>query len=107
MKNLGQMLKQAQEMQTRLAEMQNELARQEHVGTAGGGMVQITLDGKGALKRVKIDPSLLAPGESEVVEDLLIAAHNDARSRIEANAADAMGKLAGGLQLPPGFKLPF
>jgi DNA-binding YbaB/EbfC family protein len=106
-KNLGQMLKQAQEMQARLAEMQAELARQEHVGAAGGGMVQVTLDGKGALKRLKIDPSLLSPGEAEIVEDLTVAAHADARAKIEANAADAMGKLTGGLQLPPGFKLPF
>lgn len=107
MKNLGHMLKQAQEMQARLAEMQAELARQEHIGAAGGGMVQVTLDGKGALKHVRIDPSLATPGETEVLEDLLIAAHADARAKIEANAADAMGKLTGGLQLPPGFKLPF
>jgi DNA-binding protein YbaB len=70
-------------------------------------MVQVTLDGKGALKRLKIDPSLLSPGEAEIVEDLTVAAHADARAKIEANAADAMGKLTGGLQLPPGFKLPF
>jgi len=106
-KNLGQMLKQAQEMQSRLADMQADLARQEHVDAAGGGMVQVTLDGKGALKRAKIDPSLMSPSEAEVVEDLLIAAHNDARAKIEAHAAEAMGKLTGGLQLPPGFKLPF
>ena len=107
MKNLGQMMKQAQEMQARMAELQAKLAEVELSGSAGGGMVQITLNGKGEMRRCKIDKSLLVPDESEVLEDLIVAATNDAKSHVEAHLQEEMSKLTGGLQLPPGMKLPF
>ena len=107
MKNLGQMMKQAQAMQERMAEMQAGLERVEITGQSGGGMVQVTLSGKGDLKKLKIDPSLLDPAEAEVVEDLVMAAHADAKAKVEAHTAEEMAKLTGGLNLPAGLKLPF
>jgi len=107
MKNMSQMLKQAQQMQERMRAMQAELERMEVTGSAGGGLVTVTLNGKGALTAVHIDPSLLQPGEGEVVEDLIKAAHSDARNKVDQKSAEEMAKLTGGLQLPPGFKLPF
>ena len=107
MKNLGQMLKQAQEFQTKMAEMQAQLENVEIVGSAAGGMVQVTLNGKGEMRSIKLDPSLCKPEEAEVMEDLLVAAHNDAKRRVEERTAEEMQKLTGGLQLPPGMKLPF
>lgn len=107
MKNLGQMMKQAQEMQTRMAELQARLAEVEMTGASGGGMVQVTLNGKGEMRRVKIDRSLMVPDEAEVLEDLIVAATNDAKGRVEAHLQEEMSKLTGGLQLPPGIKLPF
>jgi DNA-binding YbaB/EbfC family protein len=107
MKNLGQMMKQAQEMQSRMAELQERLNAVEMTGASGGGMVQVTLTGKGDMRRIKIDKSLLAPDEVEVLEDLIVAATNDAKARVEAHVAEEMSKLTGGLKLPPGMKLPF
>ena len=107
MKNLGQMLKQAQEMQGRMAEMQERLAATELAGSAGGDMVRVVLNGRGELKRVSIDPSLMTADDRQIVEDLLVAAHADARSRLDGQMQDEMQKLTGGLPLPPGFKLPF
>jgi hypothetical protein len=106
MKNLGNMLKQAQEMQSRMSEMQERLAAMEVSGSAGAGMVQATLSGKGEVRRVRIDPTLLKPEEAEVLEDLVVAALNDARARVEAAMAEEMQKVTGGLSLPPGFKIP-
>jgi DNA-binding YbaB/EbfC family protein len=107
MKNLGNMLKQAQEMQARMQRMQEELEAREVSGSAGAGLVTVTLNGKGAMRRIKIDKTLFDPNEPEVLEDLVIAAHNDAKVKVEAEMAAEMGKLTGGLPLPPGFKLPF
>jgi len=107
MKNLGQMMKQAQAMQTRLAEMQAELETHEITGQAGGGMVTATLNGKGQVRRLKIDPKLADPNDVGMLEDLVVAAINDARAKVDAHAAEEMQKLTGGLQLPGGFKLPF
>ncbi len=107
MKNLGQMMKQAQQMQERMAELQARLDRMEIMGQSGGGLVQATLSGKGEVRRLKIDPSLINPAEAEVLEDLVAAAVNDARQRVEATVAEEMSKLTGGLKLPPGIKLPF
>ncbi len=107
MKNLGQIMKQAQEMQERMGEMQAVLERIELTGSAGGGMVSVTLNGKGDMRKLAIEPSLLEGGEAAVVEDLVVAAHNDAKAKVEARAAEEMGKLTGGLALPPGMKLPF
>lgn len=109
MKNLGNMLKQAQQMQTRMAEMQAKLEATVVDGQAGGGMVKISLSGKGDLKRVSIDPSLM--DDREVLEDLLVAAHADAKQKVEAQMADEMQKATAGLNLPGGLpgglKLPF
>ena len=107
MKNLGQMMKQAQQMQAKMAEMQAQLETIEMTGAAGGGLVQVTVGGKGDLRKVKLDKSLLDPNEVEVLEDLIVAAFNEAKTRVEAHVASEMAKLTGGLQLPPGFKLPF
>lgn len=107
MKNLGNMLKQAQAMQERMAEMQAELAAQEVQGQAGGGMVTVTLNGKSELRGVKIDPALLKPEEAEVLEDLIKAAHADAKGRVERETAEKMQQLTAGLPLPPGMKFPF
>src|SRR5690606_16502200 len=83
MKNLGQMLKQAQELQAKMGEMQAKLANMEVEGFAGGGMVSLALNGKGEMRRLKLEPSLLNPAEAEVLEDLIVAAHNDAKSKLE------------------------
>ncbi len=107
MKNLGQMLRQAQELQEKMAEMQAKLEQHEITGQAGAGMVTVKLDGKGQMRGLELDPSLLDPAELEVLEDLVMAAHNDAKTKLEAFTAEEMGKLTGGLQLPPGMKLPF
>lgn len=110
MKNLGNMLKQAQQMQTRMQEMQAKLEALTVDGAAGGGMVKVTLSGKGDLKRVSIDPSLLAADEREVLEDLLVAAHADAKQKVEATMAEEMQKATAGMNLPNmpgGLKLPF
>jgi nucleoid-associated protein EbfC len=107
MKNLGQLMKQAQQMQTKMAELQERLGTLEVEGAAGGGLVRATVTGKGELKRLKIEPSLVDPKEVEVLEDLVVAAVNDARGKVDAMAADEMKKVTGGLALPPGMKLPF
>jgi len=107
MKNMGQMLKQAQQMQAKMAEMQARLDQIEMTGAAGGGMVQVTLTGKGEMRKIKIDKTLVDPNEIEVLEDLILAAFNDAKQRVESHVAEEMGKLTGGLKLPPGMKLPF
>jgi DNA-binding YbaB/EbfC family protein len=106
MKNLGNMMKQAQQMQQRMAEMQQALEGIEVTGAAGGGMVQVTLNGKGAMRRVRIDPKLVDPADVGMLEDLIVAAANDAKTKVEAHVQEEMQKLTGGLQLPPGFKLP-
>ena len=107
MKNLGQMMKQAQQMQSKMAEMQAQLETVEMTGASGGGLVQVTVGGKGDLRRIKLDKSLIDPNEVEVLEDLIVAAFNEARTRVEAHVAQEMAKVTGGLQLPPGMKLPF
>lgn len=107
MTNLGKMMKKAQEMQAKMAAMQAELESIEIVGAAGGGLVTATLTGKGELRRLKIDPTLVDPSDVEVLEDLVIAAVNDAMRKVEAHAAEEMKKVTGGLQLPPGLELPF
>jgi DNA-binding YbaB/EbfC family protein len=107
MKNLGQLMKQAQALQEKMAEIQAQLEAVEMTGVAGGGMIAVTLDGKGDVKGIKIDKSLLDPEEVEVLEDLLVAAFTDAKRKVAAHAEQEMHKLTGGLQLPGGFKLPF
>ncbi len=107
MKNIGQIMKQAQQMQTKMAELQEQLAELEISGSSGGGMVQVTMSGKGELRGVKIDPTLANPDDVEVLEDLIMAAANDAKAKVEVRVQEEMQKLTGGLQLPPGMQLPF
>ena len=107
MTNLGQMMKQAQEMQAKLTAVQEKLAKVEVGGTSGGGMVNVTLNGKGEMRGVHIDPSLVSGGEAGMIEDLIVAAHNDAKTKVERHVAEEMSKLTGGLKLPPGMTLPF
>ncbi|MPZ10824.1 MAG: YbaB/EbfC family nucleoid-associated protein [Kiloniellaceae bacterium] len=107
MKNLGQMMKQAQAMQAKMAEMQEKLGQLEITGQSGAGMVKATLNGKSELRSLKIDPVLVDPDEVEVMEDLIVAAVNDAKAKVEATVAEEMKQVTGGLDLPPGFKLPF
>ena len=107
MKNLGNLMKQAQEMQTKMQEMQDRLAEVDVPGTAGGGMVTVTMNGKGEMRGIKIDPSLFNSEDAEVVEDLIVAACNDAKAKAEAYMQEEMSKITGGLNLPPGMKLPF
>ncbi len=106
MKNLGAMMKQVQEMQARMQRMQEELAQTTVMGVAGGGMVSVTVTGKGETKDVEIDESLLKPEEKEILEDLLVAACNDARVKMEELMAEKMKEATGDLPLPPGMNLP-
>ncbi len=101
------MMKKAAELQSKMTAMQTELEAVEVEGASGGGLVKVVLSGKGDLKGVKIDDSLLQPGEKEILEDLLVTAHADARKKSENVMAEKMKSLTGGLPLPPGFKLPF
>lgn len=107
MKNLGQLMKQAQEMQERMAEMQESLGAIEIDGASGGGIVRVTLSCKGDMRRVQIDPSQFKPDEMEMLEDLIVAAHNDAKAKVEKRVQEETQKLMGGLPLPPGMKFPF
>jgi len=98
-------MKQATQLQAKMQEMQAELDQIKVDGAAGGGLVSVTLSAKGDLKGVRIDDSLVKPGEKEIIEDLIVAAHADARRKAEALLAEKMKSLTGGLPLPPGLKL--
>ncbi len=104
---LGQMMKQAQEIQQKMADLQIEMEAIEVVGKSGGGMCQVTLNGKGQAKKVLIDPALVKPEDAEVLEDLLVAAINDAKGKSEEIMREKMQDLTGGIPLPPGMQLPF
>jgi len=101
------MMKQAKKLQEQMATMQEEVANMEVEGTSGAGLVRVTLGGKGELRGVSIDPSLMKEGENEILEDLLIAAHNDAKTKGDAAMQEKMQEMTGGLNLPAGMKLPF
>jgi len=101
------LMKQAAEFQSKMQDLQNELDRIEVEGTAGGGMVTVTLTAKGEMKGIRFDDSLMQPSEKEILEDLLVAAHADARRKAEVLLQERMKALTGGLQLPPGMPNPF
>jgi DNA-binding YbaB/EbfC family protein len=101
------MMKQAKELQEKMQGLQTEIAAMEAIGTSGAGLVTVTVDGKGGLKTVKIDPSLANPDELEILEDLIVAAARDARAKADAQAESKMRELTAGLPLPAGLKLPF
>ena len=107
MKNIGQMLKQAQQMQAKMAEMQQSLEELSVEGTSGAGLVTVVLNGKGEMKNIRLDHSLVNPDEAEILEDLIVAAHADAKSKVEAKSAEAMKELTCGIELPQGMNIPF
>ena len=107
MKNLGDMMKQVQAMQSKMADMQTKLEAATVTGQSGGGLVTVTLTGKGTMTALHVDTSLLKEDEKEILEDLIVAAHSDAKAKSEALMAEEMKSVTGGLALPPGMKLPF
>jgi nucleoid-associated protein EbfC len=106
MDGLGDLMKKAQEMQANMQKMQEDLANAEVQGESGAGLVKITMTGRHDVKKVEIDSSLMSE-DKEMLEDLLAAAVNDAVRKVEANSRDKMGDLTAGMQMPPGFKMPF
>ncbi len=104
MKNIGDMMKQAQMLQQRFQEAQEKVNLIEAEGQSGGGMVKITLNGKGMARQVRIDPSLIDPKEAGILEDLVVAAINDARAKVDERVGEEMSKATGGITLPPGLK---
>ena len=107
MKNLAGLMKQAQQMQSKMQEMQAKLETTEVTGEAGAGLVKVTLNGRNDLRAISIDPKLIDPSDAEMLQDLIVAAHRDAKSKIEAISAEELQKVTGGMQLPAGMKLPF
>lgn len=103
--DMGKMMKQAQEMQAKMGDMQAQIEQLIVEGVSGGGMVTVTLNGKGNIKGIKIDPSLIAPDEVEILEDLIMAAHNDAKQKSEALVAIKTQEIMGDLKLPEGMNL--
>lgn len=104
-KDLGGLMKQAQELQSKMSAMQAELERLEVEGISGGGLVKVRLSGKGVLNGLDIDQSLMKPEDAEIVEDLIVAAHAEARQKMEQATADKMKEVTGGLPLPPALNL--
>lgn len=107
MKNIGNLMKQAQQMQGKMQELQEKLGEAEVEGVSGGGMVTVVLNGKGEMRKLTVDPSVVDPADKEILEDLILAAHNDAKAKAEAMMQEEMKKLTGGLNLPPGMGMPF
>jgi len=107
MVNIGNMMKQAQQLQKKMSEAQEKLNAIEVEGTSGGGMVKVISTAKGDIKRISIDETLMKKEEKEITEDLIVAAINDAKQKGEAAAQEEMKNITGGLPLPPGMKLPF
>ena len=107
MVNIGNMMKQAQQLQKKMSDTQEKLNSIEVEGSSGGGLVKVISTAKGEIKRISIDDSLIKPEEKEIVEDLIVAAINDAKQKGEAAAQEEMKKITGGISLPPGMKLPF
>lgn len=107
MKNLTELMKQAGDMQSKMADMQSALEDMEVEGLSGAGLVKVVLNGKGALLAVHVDESLVQPDDKEVMEDLIVAAHNDAKAKAEAMVAEKTQEMMGGISLPPGMKMPF
>jgi DNA-binding YbaB/EbfC family protein len=105
--DMAGMMKKAQEMQSKMGEMQEELENMTVTGESGAGLVKATSTAKGVITALDIDPSIFHPDEKEVVEDLILAAIKDAQGKAQAKAAEEMGKLTEGLGQPPGMKLPF
>jgi DNA-binding YbaB/EbfC family protein len=105
--NIGHMMKQVQDMQAKMADMQSRLGDVEVCGQSGGGMISVTMNGKAEMRKIVIDPKLISPDDKEMLEDLIVAAVNDAKAKAEKQIAEETEKMMGGLKLPPGVKLPF
>ena len=105
--NFNDMMKKAQEMQKKMQEMQNSLSNLEVEGTSGGGMVKVIMNCKNEVKKIDVDSSIIKQDDKTMMEDLIVAALNDAKSKAEEKSQDEMKKLTGGLGLPPGMKMPF
>lgn len=105
--NLHKMMKQAQDMQTKLSQLQDKIALEEMDGASGNGLVKVVVNGKGEMRKLSIDKSLIDPNEREMLEDLVIVAFNDAKARMDAHASTQMNALAGAMGMPAGMKLPF
>lgn len=104
MNQFNQMLKQAQKMQAQIAQLQEKLGQMELVGEAGAGLVKVTINGRGEMRRIQLDPSLMVADEKDLLEDLIVAAFNDAKTKVEQKTAEEMGKVTGGMGLPPGLQ---
>ena len=107
MNNFNDMMKKAGEMQKKMQEIQESLASLEVEGTAGGGMVKIVMNCKNEVKKIELDPSIIKQEEKQMMEDLIVAALNDAKTKAEEKSKEEMAKLTGDLGLPPGMKMPF
>ena len=107
MRDIMGLMGKVKDMQAKMEQMQAEIAALEVQGTSGGGLVTVMLDGKGNLKSLKVDPSLFKEDDVEILEDLIVAAHKDAKDKAEAEAAEKTKALTAGLPIPPGFKMPF
>ena len=106
MTDFNNMLKQAQELQSKMMDAQKKVEELEAEGTAGGGLVKVSVNGKNHVTNVSIDPSLLVADEVDILEDLVLAAHNDAKEKVQQKTADEMSSITGGLKMPQGFKMP-
>ena len=107
MKNFGQMMQKVQEMQEKMQNMQEQMEDLEIEGSSGAGSVVVVLNGKGNMRRITIDPGIVNSQDVEILEDLIVAAVNDAKAKVESKASEKMQEMTGGLPLPPDFKLPF
>ena len=107
MVNIANMMKQAQAMQKKMMDAQEELAKKQYIGNSGGGVVTVTMDGKGNLLKIKISKELADPEELEILEDLIVAAFNDAKKKQSEDSESSMSGLMGGMNLPAGLKMPF
>ena len=107
MSNISQIMKQAKAMQEKMNELQQKVEKEEIEGSSGGGLVKLTLNGKYVATKISIDPSLMKESETDILEDLIIAAINDATKKIAENMNNQLGSISGGIDLPPGMKSPF
>ncbi|WP_332059766.1 MULTISPECIES: YbaB/EbfC family nucleoid-associated protein [unclassified Bartonella] len=107
MRDMMSMMKKAKEMQEKMQQIQKEMVNLQEIGTAGGGLVSITLNGQNTITAITIDPSLIKPEETEILEDLIMAAYNEAKAKIETAIAEKTQSITAGLPFPSGFKLPF
>ncbi len=107
MSGMQGLMQQAQKMQQKMQEIQDKLAVSEYTGNSGAGMVEVTMTGKFEVRKIKIDPKIVDPSDIEMLEDLIVAACNDAKGKAETASAEEMGKVTAGMPLPAGFKMPF